>query len=160
MAISSSLESCAIAKYVLRKYKSEQVDLLRESNLKEAAMVDIWTEVEGHQYHPVLSPIVLECFIYPTLRGLPTNQRNVDEILEKAKKVLEIYEACLSKHKYLAGDFVSFADLNHFACTFYLMDATPYVSLFDLYPHVKAWWEDMMSRPSMKKLGAGMTTRV
>ncbi|EMS55898.1 hypothetical protein TRIUR3_22045 [Triticum urartu] len=80
---------------------------------------------------------------------------NVDESLEKAKKVLEIYEARPSKHKYLAGDFVSFADLNHFACTFYLMDATPYASLFDLYPHVKAWWEDMMSRPSMKKLGAG-----
>lgn len=152
-------ESRAIAKYLLRKYKSDKVDLLRECSLEEAAMVDVWTEVETHQYHPALSPIVLECFIYPTLRGLPTNQKIVNDSLEKAKKVLEIYEAHLSKNKYLAGDFVSFADLNHFACTFYLMDATPYGSLFDQYPHVKAWWEDLMSRPSMKKLGANMTTR-
>lgn len=152
-------ESRAIAKYVLRKYKSEEADLLRESNLEQAAMVDVWTEVEANQYHPALSPIVQECFIFPTLRGIPTNQKVVDESLEKTKKVLEIYEAHLSKHKYLAGDYVSFADLNHFPCTFYLMDATPYASLFDSYPRVKSWWEDLMSRPSLKKLSANMTTK-
>ncbi|KAM0825335.1 hypothetical protein ACQ4PT_069632 [Festuca glaucescens] len=34
-------ESRAISKYVLRKYKTGEVDLLREGNLKEAAMVDV-----------------------------------------------------------------------------------------------------------------------
>nr|7ZA4_A Chain A, Glutathione transferase [Alopecurus myosuroides]7ZA4_B Chain B, Glutathione transferase [Alopecurus myosuroides]7ZA4_C Chain C, Glutathione transferase [Alopecurus myosuroides] len=148
-------ESRAIAKYVLRKYKTDEVDLLREGNLKEAAMVDVWTEVDAHTYNPALSPIVYECLINPLMRGLPTNQTVVDESLEKLKKVLEVYEARLSQHKYLAGDFVSFADLNHFPYTFYFM-ATPHAALFDSYPHVKAWWDRLMARPAVKKIAATM----
>uniref|UniRef100_A0A0E0JIY2 glutathione transferase n=1 Tax=Oryza punctata TaxID=4537 RepID=A0A0E0JIY2_ORYPU len=151
-------ESRAIAKYILRKYKSSEVDLLRESNIKEAALVDVWTEVEAHQYYPALSPIVFECIIFPIMRGVPANQQVVDESLEKLKKVLETYEARLSENRYLAGDFVSFADLNHFPFTYYFM-ATPYASLFDAYPHVKAWWESLMSRPSIKKISANMPTK-
>ncbi|CAN6175646.1 unnamed protein product [Urochloa humidicola] len=148
-------ESRAISKYVLRKYKSPEHDLLREGNLREAAMVDVWTEVEAHQYNPALSPVVYECLINPAMRGAPTNQKVVEESLEKLRKVLDVYEARLSKSKYLAGDFLSFADLNHFPYTFYFM-ATPHAQLFDSYPHVKAWWERLMARPSMKKLGATM----
>lgn len=121
-------------------------------------MVDVWTEVETHQYNSAISPIVYECIINPAMRGIPTNQKVVDESVEKLKKVLEVYEARLSQSTYLAGDFVSFADLNHFPYTFYFM-GTPYASLFDLYPHVKAWWERLMARPSVKKLAAVMAPR-
>ncbi|GJN05245.1 hypothetical protein PR202_ga22858 [Eleusine coracana subsp. coracana] len=150
-------ESRAIAKYVARKHKSADADLLREGNLNEAAMVDVWTEVEAHQYNPAISPIVYECLVNPAMKGLPTNQKVVDESLDKLKKVLEVYEARLSKTKYLAGDFVSFADLNHFPYTYYFM-ATPHALVFDSYPHVKVWWESLMSRPSVKKLSANMPT--
>ncbi|KAF7019835.1 unnamed protein product [Triticum aestivum] len=148
-------ESRAISKYVIHKYKMNEANLMREGNLKEATMVDIWTEVEAHTYNPALSPVVYECLFNPLLQGIPTNQKVVDESLEKLKKVLEIYEEHLSKHKYLAGDFISFADLNHFPYTFYFM-ATPHAVLFDSYPHVKAWWESLVARPSIKKLGASM----
>ncbi|KAF8676449.1 hypothetical protein HU200_047001 [Digitaria exilis] len=151
-------ESRAISKYVLRKFKSPKADLLREGNLKEAAMVDVWTEVEAHQYNPALSPVVYECLINPAMRGIPTNQKVVEESLEKLRKVLDVYDARLAKHAYLAGDFLSFADLNHFPYTFYFM-ATPHAPLFDSYPHVKAWWERLMARPSMKKLGATMAPK-
>jgi glutathione S-transferase len=148
-------ESRAISKYVLRKYKTGEVDLLREGNLKEAAMVDVWTEVDAHTYNPALSPIVYQCLFNPMMRGIPTDEKVVAESLEKLKKVLEVYEARLSKHQYLAGDFVSFADLNHFPYTFYFM-ATPHAVLFDSYPHVKAWWERIMARPAIKKISATM----
>nr|CAD29479.1 glutathione transferase F6 [Triticum aestivum]CAD29575.1 glutathione transferase [Triticum aestivum] len=150
-------ESRAIARYVLRKYKKNEVDLLREGDLKEAAMVDVWTEVDAHTYNPAISPIVYECSSTAHAR-LPTNQTVVDESLEKLKNVLEVYEARLSKHDYLAGDFVSFADLNHFPYTFYFM-ATPHAALFDSYPHVKAWWERIMARPAVKKLAAQMVPK-
>jgi len=73
-------ESRAISKYILRKYKSaaEADDLLREGDLREAAMVDVWTEVEAHQYNPALSPVVYECVIHPAMRDIPTNQKVVD----------------------------------------------------------------------------------
>ncbi|KAL5220317.1 hypothetical protein ABZP36_025030 [Zizania latifolia] len=151
-------ESRAIAKYVLRKYRTSEVDLLRESSITEAAMVDMWTEVEAQQYYPALSPVVYECIIFPVMRGIPTDQKVVDESLEKLRKVLGVYEAHLTKNKFLAGDFISFADLNHFPFTFYFM-ATPYASVFDSYPHVKAWWEGLMSRPSIKKISANMPTK-
>ncbi|GJN31875.1 hypothetical protein PR202_gb20330 [Eleusine coracana subsp. coracana] len=99
-------------------------------------MVDVWTEVEAHQYNPAISPIVYECLVNPAMKGLPTNQKVVDESLDKLKKVLEVYEARLSKTKYLAGDFVSFADLNHFPYTYYFM-ATPHASVVG-EPHVQA----------------------
>ncbi|TVU20859.1 hypothetical protein EJB05_30459 [Eragrostis curvula] len=149
-------ESRAISKYVLRKYgKASNVDLLREDSAEEAALVDVWTEVEAHHYFPAIAPIVYECVVFPARLGMQPNQKVVDESLEKLGKVLEIYEARLSKSKYLAGDFFSFADLTHFPYTYYFMKTT-HASLLDKFPHVKAWWEDLMSRPSTKKHGAGM----
>ncbi|KAF7017736.1 hypothetical protein CFC21_031132 [Triticum aestivum] len=35
-------ESRAIAKYILRKYRTGEVDMLRESNPEEAATADVW----------------------------------------------------------------------------------------------------------------------
>ncbi|XP_066308933.1 probable glutathione S-transferase GSTF1 [Miscanthus floridulus] len=151
-------ESGAIAKYVLRKYsKSAQVDLLREGNPEEAAMVDVWTEVEAHTYLPAIAPIFYECVVYAAEHGTSPNQKAVEESLEKLKKMLDVYEAHLSKskHLYLAGDFFSLADLNHVPYTFHIM-STPHASLFDSYPHVKAWWERVMARPSLKKLSPDM----
>ncbi|KAM3332675.1 hypothetical protein ACQJBY_028068 [Aegilops geniculata] len=142
-------ESRAICKYTCRKNKPE---LLKEGNLKESAMVDVWLEVEAHQYTATMEPIILECLIRPMF-GRATDQKIVDDNLVKLKKVLEVYEARLSKCKYLAGDFLSLADLNHVSVTACLA-ATPYASLFDAYPHVKAWWSGLMSRPSVQKITA------
>ncbi|XBJ03674.1 hypothetical protein VPH35_022770 [Triticum aestivum] len=126
-------ESRAIAKYVLRKHRTDEVDMLRESNPEEAATVDVWAEVEAPKV--------------------------VDESVEKLKKVLEVYEGRLSKQEYLAGSFISVADLNHFPFTLRFME-TPYASVFDSFPSVKAWWEKLMLRPSMKKVSADMQRKV
>ena len=144
-------ESRAICKYACRKNKPE---LLKEGNLKEAAMVDVWLEVEANQYTAALNPILFEHLIHPMLGGA-CNQEVVAENLAKLKKVLEVYEARLTKCKYLAGDFISLADLNHVSATLCLA-ATPYASLFDEYPHVKAWWAGLMARPSVQKVAALM----
>ncbi|KAL6845508.1 hypothetical protein ACP4OV_025003 [Aristida adscensionis] len=144
-------ESRAICKYACRKNKPE---LLKDGDLKESAMVDVWMEVEAHQYTSALSPILFEILIKPMLGGT-CDQKVVDENLEKLKKVLEVYEARLSKFKYLAGDYISLADLNHVSVTLCLF-ATPHASVFDAYPHVKAWWSGLMARPSVQKVAALM----
>lgn len=149
-------ESRAISKYVLRKYgKASNVDLLREGNPEEAAMVDVWTEVEAHHYFPAIAPIVYECVVFPARLGMQPNHKIVDESLQKLRKVIEIYEERLSKSKYLAGDVFSFADLTHFPYTYYFMK-TKHATLLNAYPHVKAWWDDLMSRPPVKKIGDDM----
>ncbi|XP_051228453.1 glutathione S-transferase 1-like [Lolium perenne] len=152
-------ESRAIGKYVIRKYGTADLDLLGEnSGIEASAMVDLWTEVEAQQYYPAIAPAVFECIINPSImRTAPTNQTVVDESLERLRGVLGIYEARLEKSKYLAGDSVSFADLNHIPFTFYFM-TTPHASLFDEYPKVKAWWESLMARPAVQRVCKHMPT--
>jgi glutathione S-transferase len=152
-------ESRAISKYILRKYGTADLDLLGENgSIEELAMVDVWTEVEAQQYYPAISPVVFECIINPFIMGTAaTNQTVVDESLEGLRGVLGIYEARLEKSRYLAGDLVSFADLNHIPFTFYFM-TTPYASVFDEYPKVKAWWERLMARPAVERVCKNMPT--
>jgi glutathione S-transferase len=144
-------ESRAIARHILRKYKPE---LLRSGNLEESAMVDVWVDVDAHQLEPIIRPVVFNVIIKP-FTGSDCDQDLVDESIEKLKKTLEVYEARLSSSKYLAGDFVSLADLTHFSFMRYFM-ATQYAEVVEAYPHVKAWWEALLARPSVKKVMAGM----
>ena len=118
-------------------------------------MVDVWTEVEAHQYNPALSPVVYECLVYPATRGVPTNQKVVDESLEKLSKVLDVYEAHLAQNKYLAGDQFTLADANHASYLLYLTK-TPKAGLVNDRPHVKAWWEDIAARPAFQKTAAAL----
>ena len=147
-------ESRAISKYVLRKYKGSGPDLLHEGNLKEAAAVDLGLEIESHHYNPAISAIVGQLIFVPMSGGTP-DQKIIDANVEALGKVLDVYEHRLSEYKYIAGDFFSFADITHFPYTFYLF-LTPYSSLITSRPHVKAWWEALLARPSVAKVAAIM----
>lgn len=149
------IESRAITAYVAEKFKEEGPDLIRHKDAKEAALVKVWTEVESHNYDPAVSPIIYEYFVAP-FQGQEPNKSVIDTNVEKLKSVLDVYEARLSNTKYLAGDFYSLADLSHVPETHYLMQ-TPCASLINERPHVKAWWEDISSRPAFKKVVGGMT---
>lgn len=117
-------------------------------------MVDVWLEVEAHQLHPVMAAIAMECLFTASL-GRARDQAVVDENVEKLKKVLEVYEARLAGNRYLAGDFVSLADLSHFTLIHYFM-ATEYAALVEAQPHVRAWWEELAARPAARKVAAFM----
>ena len=148
-------ESRAITAYVAEKFKETGTDLIRHNNLKEAALVKVWIEVESQTFNPAISPIIVQFFVAPKLGKTP-DQAIIDANLEKLGKVLDVYESKLSSTKYLAGDFFSLADLNHFPYTHYFMQS-PWASVVNDRPHVKAWWEDISSRPAFKKVAEGMT---
>jgi len=93
---SSLIDSRAISRHVLRKYKTAEVDLLRESNLQESALVDVWLEVEARQYDPAITPIIYQHYLVPMRGGTP-DQKLIGECIEKMKKVLGVYEARLSE---------------------------------------------------------------
>ena len=88
--------------------------------------------------------------------GRERNQVVVDENVEKLKKELEVYEARLSQSKYLAGDFLSLADLSHFTIMHYFM-ATEYATLVEALPHVSAWWQGLAALPAAKKVSEFMS---
>ena len=113
-------------------------------------MVDVWLEVESGHFTSTMSPIIFQCLVVPFLGG-ETDTKIVQENLEKLKTALGVYEAHLSRFKYLAGDFVSLADINHFPAAYYLLGRS-HASVLDAYPLVKAWLAEVMDRPSVKKV--------
>lgn len=142
-------ESRAISKYIAYKYKSTGTDLLRHDNIEEEAMVGVWLEVESQQFCPAIDAIAHQILINPFL-GLPTDQSIINANLVKLHLVLDIYEARLSNSKYLACNFFTLADLHHLPYIHYFMK-TPYANLITSRAHVKAWWEDILARPSFIK---------
>ncbi|VAI81226.1 unnamed protein product [Triticum turgidum subsp. durum] len=141
-------ESRAISRYVLRKGAS---GLLREGSLAESAAVDACLEAESHNFDKAMSAITFQCFVVPMFMGGTTDHKIVEENLEKLKVALRVYEERLSRSRYLAGDFISLADLSHCPMAHYLL-ASPCASVLDAYPRVKAWIDGMMDRPSVKKV--------
>ncbi|XP_068660211.1 glutathione S-transferase F13-like [Aristolochia californica] len=150
----SLFESRAITRYIATKYKGQGTDLLRKDNIKEAAVVGVWTEVESQNYNPPIGALVNELLFKPLYGGSP-DEEVVKAQTEKLEKVLDVYEARLSKYKYLAGNFISLADLHHVGYTNYFLK-TSKAHVFNSRPHVKAWWEDISSRPAVQKAVAGM----
>jgi glutathione S-transferase len=146
----SSTESRAISRYVLSKYRTDEVNLLREGDPEESALVDVWLDVEALQYDPAMGSVFFQHRVVPALGGTP-DEAIIGESVEKLKNVLDVYETQLTKHRYLAGDFVSLADLSHFPEAHYFMEM-PYAAVFDSYPRVRAWLEDLFARPAIKKV--------
>jgi glutathione S-transferase len=143
-------ESRAIARYISDKYDSQGTKLFG-SSLKERALVNQWIEVESQNYNPAVSSIVFQ-IVFTPMFGLKRNEAVVDEQVAKLEKVLDVYEAHLSKSKYLAGDFFSLADLSHLPYTNLLVNATDKAEVITSRPHVHAWWKDISSRPSFTKV--------
>eukprot|EP01018_Ginkgo_biloba_P009478 Gb_04486 [translate_table: standard] len=147
-------ESRAIVKYLVKKYEGQGTNLLG-TTLAEQALVDQWCEVESQSYNPPCSAIIFQT-VFVKIRGGTPDQIIVDTNLEKLNKVLDVYEDRLSKSKYLAGDFFSLADLFHLSYTHYLVTASGKGDVITSRKHVNAWWEDISSRPSWKKLTENM----
>ncbi|KAG8045129.1 hypothetical protein GUJ93_ZPchr0008g12389 [Zizania palustris] len=141
-------ESRAISRYVLRKNSSE---LLKEGSLGDSARVDVWLEVESHHFDRPMAVIIYQCLVLPVYFGGKTDEKIVEENLETLRKTFRVYEDRLSRSTYLAGDFISLADLSHFPTAYYLL-ATPHAGMLDEFPRVKAWIDGMLARPAVIKV--------
>ncbi|KAL3830453.1 hypothetical protein ACJIZ3_019255 [Penstemon smallii] len=139
-------ESRAIIRYYAEKYKSE----LLGKTIEERGLVEQWLEIEAHNFHPLVYDLVVQVLFNPKL-GIPTNLERVKEDDEKLARVLDVYEERLSQSKYLVGDSFTLADLSHIPFTQFLGSLGKEHLLRDR-KHVSAWWDDISSRPSWKKV--------
>ncbi|CAK9269457.1 unnamed protein product [Sphagnum jensenii] len=144
-------ESRAIARYISDKYEGQGTALFGKT-VRDKALVNQWLEVESQNYNPCVWKIVFECVFSQMFEGRPTNEAVVKEQLEKLEKILDVYEAQLTHHKYLAGDLFSLADLAHIPVTNNLINVAKKGELFASRKHLNAWWDDISSRPSWQKV--------
>jgi glutathione S-transferase len=129
------------------KFEGQGTPLLGKT-LKEKGLVSQWVEVESQSYDRPVIALVAEVVWAPQM-GKATKE---EVVAEEMAKLLDVYEAHLAKSKYLAGDFFSLADLGHLPGTQALVNSGKKGAPFAARPHVNAWWEDISSRPSFKKI--------
>ena len=130
-------------------YQDQGAPLLGKS-LKERAIINQWIEVESQTFVPVVAPMIRELFV-SSVTNKPLNEAVVDAGLAKLKPVFDVYEAQLSKHKYIAGDEYSLANLFHAPNLNYLMK-TFKMEAYGNHPRVLAWAENIISRPAFQKV--------
>ncbi|KAL6839911.1 hypothetical protein ACP4OV_029721 [Aristida adscensionis] len=143
-------ESRAINRYIATKYKSQGPELAPTPSAK----LEVWLEVESHHFYPNAQPLVFQLLIVPMLGGAP-DQAVVDKHAAELGRVLDVYEAHLSRNKYLAGDEFTLADLNH-APYLLCLSKTARADLVASRPHVRAWWEAIAARPAFRKTAAAI----
>jgi len=146
-------ESRAIIRYIADKYEHQGTPKLHGSTLAERAQVEQWLEIENGTFSVIALTLIKETLYKPVFFKLPTDAKVVEEFDLKLAKVLDIYEAHLAHHKYLAGDFVSIADLAHLSFGWlYFNVYGKQAELLSSRKHVAAWWEAISTRPAWKKV--------
>jgi glutathione S-transferase len=136
-------------RYICEEYPTPGTPNFYGSTLIDKARVNQWLEVEGQQTCPILRDIYYP-FLVESLGGKKVDHEIVAQNIEKLAKVLDVYEAHLSKNKYLAGSFVSIADLSHLLTCYLVFNLFKQADheLLKTRKHVSAWWDDISNRPA------------
>ncbi|KAJ7923094.1 glutathione S-transferase [Mycena leptocephala] len=144
-------ESRAICRYLAEKYADQGAPLLPKS-FRERALVEQAASVELADFHRAVSKVVREA-VSKVNRGLPIDQAALDQGLANLSTKLDVYEIILSKHRFLAGDEFTLADLFHYAFAPVLAEGGVDI-MTSKGPNVTRWWNELMSRPAWVKLKA------
>ncbi|KAJ7168000.1 glutathione S-transferase [Mycena filopes] len=135
-------ETRAICRYVAAKYP--QYGLI-PSEPKANAIFEQAAAAEVANFEPSAGKAGLE-FVKQKVFGMALDQALVDTELAILDKKLDAYEAILAKHRYVAGETITLADLFHL----------PYASFVTLggsdimtrRPNVARWYGELIARPS------------
>ncbi|TFK65105.1 glutathione S-transferase-like protein [Pluteus cervinus] len=147
-------ESRAICRYLCAKYPDQGTSLVPKDP-KALALVEQGVSIESSNFDFHVSSIVAERYFKP-MRGLTTNEEFVSDRLAILKTRLAGYEAILGKQKYIAGDELTLADLFHIPYGELLPKAGSDILVNESFPNVSRWWKDITSRPTWKKVQAGL----
>lgn len=67
------------------------------------------------------------------------------------EEAFKVYNDILGKQKYLAGENITLTDLSHLPAGKILHDLG-HKDIFEKYPNVKRWWDELEARDSWKNL--------
>ena len=149
MTLNMCTESRAIVRYIAQKFASQGTPLLGET-LEEEAIINQWVEVESHHLNEPFKVMSREYYLSYITEDRPLDKEVVAEKTQKLEEVFDVFEAQLSKTKYLASNSYSMADLTCAPTLLRLMAIKP--ELITSRKNVKRWYEELRSRPAFKKM--------
>ncbi|KAJ6522775.1 glutathione S-transferase [Mycena vulgaris] len=143
-------ETRAICRYIAAKHPSSG---LIPQEPKANALFEQAAAVELTNFDPSASKVGFE--LYLRKFGRPGDQKVIDEQSVILDKKLEAYDVILGKHRYLAGESLTLADLFHL----------PYAPLvasggdnMTRKPNVARWYNELIARPSWLAYEEGVKT--
>ncbi|KAJ7163025.1 glutathione S-transferase [Mycena filopes] len=140
-------ESRAICRYIAARYPTSK---LIPTDAKPNALFEQAASIELTNFEPTGGKAGfirrLTCGVHRKMRGVAPDAAVLDAQLEALDKKLDAYDAILGRHRYLAGETLTLADLFHL----------PYVSYVGLggsnimtrRPNVARWYNELIARPS------------
>jgi glutathione S-transferase len=148
-------ESRAICRYIETKYKGQGTELI-PTDLKGLGLFEQGASIETAYFDPQVSTITFEK-VFKAMKGLgAADEDKFKQLVEKLTGYLDVYEKILSKQEFIGGNTYTLVDLYHLPYGNYLFhDNVKLDALINDRPHVKAWWNKIVSRPSWKEVVAG-----
>ncbi|EKM75849.1 hypothetical protein AGABI1DRAFT_116167, partial [Agaricus bisporus var. burnettii JB137-S8] len=147
-------DSRAIIRYLEEKYPNQGAKLIPQE-LEKRALFEQAAAVEMANFNAYAQPLVFEAVWKPMI-GQKTDENKVEEMKAKLAVNLDAYEQILSKQKYLAGDELTLADLQHLP--YGSMLARAGCNAIEERPNVARWFNDLASRPSWEAVKGGVTS--
>ncbi|KAJ7253567.1 glutathione S-transferase [Mycena rebaudengoi] len=139
-------ESRAICRYIEEKYP-EQGTRLIPRDAQGKALFEQAASVEFAHFNPAAYGILLERIVKPRILGLESDEGAFDAHLTTLSMKLDVYESILSKHKYIAGNELTLADIFHIPAGCMLAAAGTNI-LSTKGPNVTRWFNELSLRPS------------
>ncbi|KAI0092246.1 glutathione S-transferase-like protein [Irpex rosettiformis] len=152
-------ETRAICKYIATKWRGQGPALFPDpSDLKATALFDQALSIEYSNFDNTAINIALEKVYKPKYLDKPTDEALLVEQVRKLEEKLDGYEAILSKQKYLAGEYVTLADLYHLSFGSFITEEGGLTLLTNeaKHPNVSRWWKDISSRPAWLAVKGGL----
>lgn len=143
-------ECRAIARYLIKKYASQGTPDLIPSDLQAEALFEQGASIESFNFNPHASGIAAEKIVKPLL-GLQTDEKTLEKRLVELNEKLDVYDVILGKQKYLTGDNLTLADLQHLPHG-NLLFTNGCEDLFTSRPNVARWWNELTSRPAWREV--------
>jgi len=148
-------ESRAICKYLEKRYPSGRKLIPDED--QAYARFEQACSVEQSYFAAAAETIGTEMMIKP-MKGLgPPDEARVAQAEIDLDDVLAYYDKVLAKHRYLAGDEITLADLFHLP-NGAALKATQWKGAFEKYPNVNQWFSGLQERDSWVKASAEART--
>ncbi|KAG7085972.1 hypothetical protein E1B28_003497 [Marasmius oreades] len=147
-------ESRAICRYLELKYPNHGPKLIPTGDVKKIALFEQAASIELSNFDAFAASAVAE-IVFKPMRGETPDPKTFDHLIKQLDDKLKAYEVILGKHKYLAGDELTMADLFHL----------PYGSMLKMAgsdimskqgPNVTRWWNEISSLKSWNTVAGGV----
>jgi glutathione S-transferase len=142
-------DSRAICRYLCTSFPEDGNKTLYGTGSLERASIEQWLQAEAQSFDAPSSELVFQLAFAPHLKDVHPDEARIAENEKKLRNMLGVYDEILSKHKYLAGDEFTLADLSHLPNSHYIVNSSDRGrKLFTAKKHVAKWYEEISSRDS------------